>query len=160
MTPPTDTFDVDCYVRTSAASGAADDIVEALRTHSREGRLNSLSVHAWPTSVTLDGSIHRDVLETVREFREWAADHDASLEPTFSVEERVSEITGERERRLRLPVVCLAVYEEGDLYCVVPNRTADRTCTVPKALEIVEANEAAEMAPLADATDLGSSIPS
>lgn len=160
MTPPTDALDVDCFVRTSAATDMVDDVLETLRTHDREGRLGSLSVHAWPSSVTLDGALHRDVLETVDEFREWAAERGASLEPAFSVEERVSEFTGHRETRLRLPVVCLAVYRDGELYCVVPNRTAEWTCTVPKALEVVETDEDDGMAALAGATDPGSSIPS
>lgn len=160
MTPPTSSFDVVCYVRTSAMSGAVDDIVETLRSHARSGRLGSLTVQAWPASVRLDSTLRRDVLETVEEFREWAAERDASLEPAFSVGERVSEFTGDRETRLRLPVVCLAVYQNDELYCVVPNRTAERTCTVPKALEVVEADEVAGMDTLAGAPDTGSSIPS
>lgn len=160
MTPPTSSFDVVCYVRASAGNDTVDGIIETLRGHERAGRLGSLTVRSWPSSVALEGTRNRDVVETVEAFREWAAERAASLEPAFSVTERVSEFTGARETRLRLPVVCLAVYEDGELYSVVPNRTPERACTVPKALDVVEANEEGELDTLAGAPANGSSVPS
>lgn len=150
MTDSTSRFDVDCYVR-PPVEGATRQVVETLETHDRAGRLNSLTVETWPAAVSRDSTVTTDVLETVEGFREWASERGARLEPAFSFDEPTHDLTGERRSLVRLPVVCLAVYEDDDLYCVIPNRTEERTCTVWKALETLEPDDPAHRTAFADA---------
>lgn len=150
MTPPTSNFDAVCYIR-PPVTGPTERIVETLRSHDRAGRLNSLRVELWPATISLGSTVTTDITETVTQFREWADTRDATLAPAFSVDEHVSQITGEREMRLRLPVVCLAVYQDDSLYCVIPHQTDERTCTVQKALGVLESEEPAPQTTFANA---------
>lgn len=160
MTSAAHRFDVDCYIRPTAATGAVDEIVSTLRRYDHRDRFGSLSFGTWPTSVGLDTPAFREVRATVRTFRAWATERDVALDPMFAVEEHVTEITGERAKRLRLPVVCLAIYEDGKLECVLPHRSAGRIWTVPDALDAMEAEGVAALATLAGPTDPEPSIPS
>lgn len=157
MTPPTHQFDVDCYVR-PPITGETERIVKTLRTHDCAGRLNSLTVESWPASVSLDSTVNADVVRTVERFREWASERGARLDPAFSVEEHVSVLTGVREKLLHLPTVCLAVYQDDDLFCVIPNRTDERTCTVPKALDLLETDDPAHQPTFADSVHPNSRV--
>lgn len=152
MTHTTAHLDVDCFVRAPTTCEAVDDVIDRLRAHERAGDIASLTVHTWPATVSLDDPADEALLDVYERFRDWAEARDATLEPAFRVERRVSQYTGTDERRLHLPMICLAAYEDDELYCVVPNRSADRTCTVSTALDAVESEDPESVTALREAT--------
>lgn len=81
-------------------------------------------------------------------FREWATEHGRSLEPGFG-SKTVSPIGGDESYEVvSFPVLCLAVYADGDLVCVAPSTdpVTGETWTVQDCLAQLEADADVEPA--------------
>ncbi len=128
---------VDVYVRARPADRTqCDAVVETLRTCHESGRIADLNVDCWPKDVSLANELLEDpAVAIVDEFERWAAENGVSLEPAFDVRSVHSSITGEKDRVLSLPSICIACYNGDELVAVFPCSNDDRTITVPDAIE-------------------------
>lgn len=114
------------FVRSLGPGEDAPDLErlrERLTALVERGRADGYEVHVWGKHVSPAAEWTgpgRFVLDAVDEFRAWADREGASLAPFFETETRRSTIRGEEQRRIRLPTVALAEYEDGDLRFVAP----------------------------------------
>jgi hypothetical protein len=128
-TAPTVTL---CVRSLVSRTGCQERVLKQLQRLSDAGTLESVSVRVWGTEVgfsttaveTVEGE---SILDTVGEFRAWADHNGVSLEPFYEDRTRVSGLTGEERATLRLPVLALAEYDDGDLVSVTPH---ERECGV------------------------------
>lgn len=119
-------------------------VIERLDRLERMNRIDGYRVRTWPNAVSLDLTDDGDadsIPGTVRAFEEWADRHDRDLRPPFSVHTSRSDITGETEELLRLPVLCLAAYDGRDLVAVYPCCEGDSVLTVDHGLDALAAGE-------------------
>ena len=79
------------------------------------------------------------VTSTLETYRQWANQRGYSLDPAFRRRETGSLIGQESHARLVVPVLSLAVYEDGELACVTPCTDGTTTYTVETCLEALEA---------------------
>lgn len=136
-TAPTATL----YVRSLASrTGCQERLIKRLKQLDDAGSLASVDVHVWgreiglsTTAVETDSG--RSILDTVGEFRAWAEQNDISLERFYESRTRVSGLTGEEFTTLRLPMVALAEYEDGDLVSVTPHERESGVRTVDDRLD-------------------------
>jgi len=84
-----------------------------------QGVIDGVETVEWRKRVPLRGD-NSGERELYNEFAAWARRSDVALAPFFDTRLCYSTSTGERRRELVLPVVCLAVYEGGDLVRVAP----------------------------------------
>jgi hypothetical protein len=133
---------VDLYVRADAPiADRRESVVERLERLDRVDRIASYTVHQWPRAVTLDLGAATDdsgVLEAARAFEHWATRHGVRTRPPFEVHSTRSRITGETDRHLVVPTLCLAVYDEGTLVVVAPCRDDETAITVDDTLDALE----------------------
>jgi hypothetical protein len=119
-----------CGTRTSVL-----DRLGRLRT---EGDIDGFDVETWPDEIRLDGEpSHDEVVATFDRFEAWASDHGVSVEPPFETRQ-VSPMLGSSYRVLRLPVMALAVSDDG-LAGVYPYTDGERTTTIADFLDAYEA---------------------
>lgn len=139
------------FVRASAPGAARDRqeaCVERLRHLESAGRL-SLSVETWAEEVPMDGPVGR-ARERYTEFTQWASDRGAVLAPFFEVRSRTSLVDEERREVLSLPVLCLAVHEDGNLQAVYPHADGEDVYSVPDGIEALEAGSVEQAAVTAE----------
>lgn len=128
------------FVRSlSPTETPAPQHLERVRDLADAGRVSDPSVRVWGHEVALSTRTCRDgpetfVLDRIAEFRAWADDHDVSMEPFFDSREVSASLTGEEYAALRLPVTCLAEYEDDKLVHVAPYSTGDAICSVADRL--------------------------
>lgn len=120
-------------------------IADRLSALERVGTLDEYDVFVWGRELRLSGALkgtdyYRTILNHLEAFDEWATTTDESLDLPFQRHEIESVITGESYQRVVLPAACLAVYHEGELEGVYPNRSTDGTCSVGEYLSELEAN--------------------
>lgn len=126
---------VDCYVRATADVLPVDEIISTARTYEEEGLLTEAAVEFWPTEIRLtDETEETDIVRSYRQFQTWADDEGVSLEPAFTRRKRTSMVSDTSETVLVLPVLCLAVYNSGELVSVAPHTTETSQYTVVDAL--------------------------
>lgn len=142
---------VEMYVRSSAPGVARERqerTRERLASLDEEGAVGSVTVRQWPKRVALDDDPEQEwVLDRFEAFSRWAEAENVSLDPGFGTRECYSWATGYRYDALVLPVICLAVYEGGDLVSVYPHADGDETRTVADYL--IELETAATEEPTA-----------
>lgn len=137
---------VACYVRDLSPVAPVDSTLRSLESLESEGGVDEFAVEAWPAEVRVgDRTPDSEVLDRFREFDAWANQWDVSLRPSFAVETRTSQITGDSLELLITPVQCLALYVDGALAEVFPH-SADRAgdgeiYTVADALTLLEDHE-------------------
>lgn len=103
---------VEVYVRSSRYGNPLNEQIEQLYRIVENGYVEDVTVHSWPTHVTLDSRACDDaVIATFEEFAKWANMHGVSVYPPFEVRQRRSQITGESRDELVLPTLCMAVYD-------------------------------------------------
>lgn len=93
------------------------------------GVIERYEVHVWGKAFRPDGPLdgtryQRWVAGHLDDFREWAADNDASLAPAFCEQHVECPLSGESYDVVSLPRVCLALYRDGDLWSLAPTRDA------------------------------------
>ncbi|MEF8778011.1 MAG: HTH domain-containing protein [Natronomonas sp.] len=117
-------------------------VLSRLRELDSTGDLSDVSVQIWGKSVAASGTKIRDtdrpVRKRVADFRRWAERHDRSLEPAFEWCDRATILSEERTEVVRLPLVCVAIYDDDRLIGVFPHSTGDGTETVDDCLDRIE----------------------
>lgn len=116
------------YVRSLAPVGSRDRqaaAVDRLQGLRASGVLEDVDLTVWGDSICLEGpnariGSGRRIADRVRQFREWAAEGDAEIDPFFEDAVVDSSMTGECFRRVVPPTMCLAVYAEERLTGVYP----------------------------------------
>ena len=136
------------FLRAEPEMGAEEikqEAVDRLVELDREGHIDEFEIGIWGKALRTGGPLagtayQREILTHLREFREWAARHDVSLERAFEERDVTSAVTEESYRVVDLPTICLAVYEEGTLAGVYPCHDGDRARSVLEYLESATAD--------------------
>ncbi|WP_331235429.1 HTH domain-containing protein [Natronorarus salvus] len=136
------------YLR-SLAPSVIDETREHLSRLDRfveEGTLDAYEVELWGDAIACDPTYPagKHLCETVERFERWAERRDCSLEPAFSRGQVCSLVSEETHDVIRLPMVCLAVYEGERLTAVYPHRDGS-TRTVADGLDEVDRHSASDL---------------
>jgi hypothetical protein len=132
--PPAATTVV-CHVRPSLVLDPVDSKVETLRSCEEEGTIESLLLRSWPAEVPLESEgAHPEVVERFQRFEAWAERNDVRIEPPFRTRTSTSVASEERTETLVTPGICLALYHEQQLRCVVPHVDGETTHSVPETI--------------------------
>lgn len=136
---------VELYVR-DETRGLADRRQQVLRRETdaleTSGVVETVDEFAWPRTLRLaDRTQHRATRDAFNAFSAWARDADVTLTPAFGTRMRYARDTGQREMEVVLPVMCLAVYEDGELEAVYPHTDGDQCLTVFDGLDRLRARD-------------------
>lgn len=130
---------VRCYVRASVAAEPPDETIKRLRALETAGRIQRLHVEVWPDKVRLpEHTAHDRIVDTYRLFERWAENNGVNLEPAFARRDCESVFENASWQELILPVICLAVYRDGEFVGVYPHSDGGETVTVRDALAGIE----------------------
>lgn len=118
-----------------------------------------LVVETWPKQVSApsaDALEVQSVSSTARDryaaFERWAAERVADLDPAFRERDRVSLSGDARSVVVDLPVLCVAVYEAGEIRTVFPHSVDGEIRLVEEAFAALDAHtELSRDAPAVDA---------
>ncbi|WP_336336987.1 HTH domain-containing protein [Haloarcula brevis] len=104
------------------------------------GVVDDFEVQTWPEEVPVDPeSEHGEVLATIDRYEQWAQERGLSLRPPF--ETRTSSLlVGGSTEVLRLPMIAVAVYADGDLAGVYPCSDGERTWSVTDCIDALTAD--------------------
>lgn len=133
-TSPRTTPSVELFVRSlSPTEKPASDHAKQVRHLESEGHVDTASVTVWGHEVDLSTpapDTGQFILDRVATFRSWADDNGVTMKPFFEIREVQSTITCEEYAALRLPVCCLAEFENDELVHVAPYSTGEAICSV------------------------------
>lgn len=122
--------------------GPRTDVIDRLSRLDSNGDVAAFDIQTWPGKVVLDEHTeHATVVERFEAFRSWADDRGVTVMPPFE-RRAVTSLVGQKREVLTVPMMCLAVYEDGDLRGVYPCSDGDRTWRVTDALDSYEAGKA------------------
>lgn len=146
---PHDAEHVRVVVWTRDRSQPADDprrsILARLRELDAAGLVDEVSVRVWGKQVDASDGWPEEtsppVRDRVAEFRTWAERNGHSLEPAFHRCDGSTMVSDERTEVIRLPLVCLAIYDDDRLVGVFPCSTGEGTETVGDCLRRLETGE-------------------
>ncbi len=117
--------------------GPRTEIVDRLGALQSAGDIADFEVETWPEEIALsEHTRHSRVVETYERFRTWADAAGVSITPPFD-RRTVTSLVGRSEEVLTLPVLCLAVYDDG-LCGVYPCSVGTETWTVTDYLDAYE----------------------
>lgn len=119
---------LELYVR-SLSSGTGirvESIIDRLDAFAAEEYIDDYTVTVWGERISTGGAVARtdagaSIRRRITEFRQWAAQHDVTLEGGFGRKTVHSSITGETHEFVTLPSIALAYRQDGDLEWVVPS---------------------------------------
>lgn len=119
---------LELYVR-SLSSGAGvqvESLIDRLDTFATEGYIDDYTVTVWGERVSTGPTVAKtdsgaSIRRRITEFRQWANQHDVTLEGGFDRQTVHSSITGKTHEFITLPSVTLAARRDGDLEWVVPS---------------------------------------
>ncbi|WP_135365000.1 HTH domain-containing protein [Halosimplex halophilum] len=140
VTASTQPRSVALFVRSlSPSASPAARHAEWVRALEAGGRVAEASVAVWGSEVELSARARRTpagkcVLDRVAAFRAWADERGVSMAPFFDTRAVSASLTGEEYTALRLPVTCLAEYEDEELVHVAPYSTGEAICSVADRL--------------------------
>ena len=118
--------------------GPRTDIIDRLSALHAEDALADFTVETWPDEVAIsEHTEHARVVEVYKEYLHWAETHDLSITPPFE-RRTASSLVGGSEDVLTVPIMCLAVYDDG-LSGVYPCTGEKRTWSVADYLDAYEA---------------------
>lgn len=140
---------VDLYLRAEPQFGVENQreaVVDRLTALEREEKIDDFNVYAWGREIRPAGPLegtdyHRMVLRSLGEFEEWLRRNGTPANRLFERREVDSELTDETYTVISLPMMCIAVYDDGDLSGVYPYYDADGTHTVRECLAELETAE-------------------
>lgn len=145
-TASTGTIRVELFLRNHGSAAVVDPLRRVVaRARRLEDEIGAtVRVETWasvrPAIEELSDSGTSTSL-TVDAFRSWAEREGYTLRPSFERHETPS-MLGQCAVEIRVPNVCVAVYEDGDLQCVAPcadRENEKRTYTVERCLDALEA---------------------
>lgn len=131
------------YLRSVAPGGVNDAqrrALRGLRAAEDRGALDEVVADAWGTALACAEIAPEEtsVASLLREFDRWAASNDRELQPAF--QRRVTEsIVGDERESVKLPLVCVALYDGDELVSVVPHCDGDDVYTVQDCLDALAA---------------------
>lgn len=104
------------------------------------GAIDSYSLQLWPKAVSLDalGETSNQVLETYEAAQTWAQREGVSITPPFSILTDEWQLTGETDRRLHTPNMCLVVERDDQLLSVYPHQRGQEVRTLGDGLTALE----------------------
>jgi hypothetical protein len=118
--------------------GPRTDVIDRLSSLHAEGALADFTVETWPDEVAISEHTEQArVVEVYKEYLTWAKEHDLSITPPFE-RRTASSLVGGSEDVLTVPIMCLAVYDDG-LSGVYPCSDEERTWSVADYLDAYEA---------------------
>ncbi len=133
---------VEAYTRPALLLDPVDAKIETLRDLAADGAVDEFAVHSWPGEVSVsDYGLYDDVVETFREFEDWADENDVHIRPPFSIRARESRFTGETTTVLVTPVVSVAVYLNDRLAAVYPHSDGDVHHPVSEAIAALKTGD-------------------
>jgi hypothetical protein len=108
------------------------------------GTLDGYQLEHWPPCTTGDHTLtdrQPSRREQIATFQTWAADNGYTLEPAFHTQTITSTLLSQdvRYEHVSVPLVTLALYEDGELTGVAPCSDGGRTHTVNDGLAALEA---------------------
>lgn len=139
----TETVRIDVFLQSDVSAAVVESLRETVaRARRLEDRdaVTDVDVETWTSVVPVLeklGDSGPSVSLTVDAFRRWA-DREGYALRSFERRETTSMIGRRPVVRIRVPTVCVAVYEAGDLQCVAPCSDGDRTYTVAECLTALE----------------------
>ena len=143
--PTTDRPGVTLFVRSSTTGAETQKrrILDRLRTLADEGQVADVEVRSWPAEIDTDDvwTEHEARLhDTVGQFKRWAEDAGAELEPFFRTRTD-THLATDRERTVQvLPVMAVAVYDAtATLKTVAPHARPGGSYTVRDCVADLEA---------------------
>lgn len=120
--------------------GPRTEVIDRLSSLRADGAIEDFSVETWPDEVALsEHTEHARVVEVYKEYLTWASDHGVSITPPFQ-RRTASSLVGDTQDVLTVPVMCLAVYDDG-LCGVYPCTSEGETWSVPDYLDAYETTE-------------------
>ena len=123
---------------------AVESLLDALE---RDGVVDGVSTTFWAKRVPVDGGPSPERAR-YNEFCEWAREAGVCLAPFFDTRECYSFETGEKRTELVLPVLCLAIYEDGELTQVAPFTEGGESRTIENCLtDLADDDRPASVAP-------------
>ncbi|MDG5776820.1 HTH domain-containing protein [Haloarculaceae archaeon H-GB11] len=152
-----DSIRLELYVRsltpTVGIHGPQERVLERLRALDSEDVVDACTVNVWGSHIALEGeatqtSVGRTALDTVAHVREWASSNEIDVEPFFDERTVDCEMTGESYSVLVPPSMCLLVFGDDKLSCVVPCSRAGRTVSLSEFLTAVENELTARVRPI------------
>lgn len=101
------------------------------------GHLDAAETVVWGKRLPLDpgDATLESMVRTYQRFRAWATRTGVDLEPGFRVHEVTSLATDASHAVVTVPLVCLAVYQGGDVVEVYPHSNGDGPVAVEQGLE-------------------------
>jgi len=134
---------VELWVRSGASvdiQDVFDDYRAALQQLADDDIIVEFSLCTWGKRLVYGSegpseSASETVEKKIREFEAWAEREGHSLEPAFQYNEISSLLTDETRTVIRLPLLCIAVYEKTRLKGVFPCSRDGETRTVANCLE-------------------------
>lgn len=139
------TVRVEVFLRTQTPPDVVDrlrELVARVRRLQDETGVADVRVKTWssvrPALEELSDS-GPSVALTVNAFRSWADREGYTLRPGFERRQTTSMLDRRPAAELRVPVVCVAVYENDTLRCVAPCSDGERTYTVADCVDALEA---------------------
>lgn len=142
-TTPSPGLSVVLFVRSQAPSAIRSQqqtVIEQLEQLRADGHIDEFDVHVWGTEIcpdtAADGTTcHATTVHQLATFEAWAAQAEVSLARTFQRREYHSTITGDHYTSVITPLVCLAVFQAGEIQGVYPCDCEQTTYTVQTALD-------------------------
>lgn len=133
----TDGVHIDLWTRRPVC-GARTEVIDRLTGLDAADAIAGFTVETLPDEVALgEHTEHTGVRAAYRDFSAWADANDVSISPPFE-SRRVTSLVGRSTEVLRVPVLCLAVSEDGTLTGVYPCSDGERTWSVSDYLTAFE----------------------
>jgi hypothetical protein len=142
------------YLRESVPAEAREVqqlILGRLRALNADGTLDELRVETWDHRARRDDRGVDTALTAYHVFDSWASARGVSMAPAFDEHRCRNAFTDSEYTTTTLPVLCLAVYEEGKLLAVYPHRGPEGAKTVLDGLELIEAETRSDERPVGPA---------
>lgn len=136
---------VTLYVRTPAPMATEkrqETILGRIEALRRAGAIDGVTVTYWFRQARVDDS--DPVMPSVVALEEWASDHHVELAPAFDRHDRANWYTGAADSVVSLPVICLAVFSDGEISGVYPHVGPAGYRSVVDGLDSLEAESMAE----------------
>lgn len=135
MKDVTEPLSVTVYVRPAQLLDPIDAKIDTVQQLESAGKVDSLSIHAWPDKITLsEKTPYAEAIEEFRKMEAWADEQDVSIRPPFDVRTTTSSFTNETTTILRTPIMCLAVYADNRLANVFPHSRSEEQYSVTDAI--------------------------
>ncbi|MFB6223851.1 MAG: HTH domain-containing protein [Haloarcula sp.] len=115
--------------------GPRTTVIDRITELNTAGVVDEFEVQTWPEEIPLsEESRHRDLLDTVDCYEQWAIERGLSLRPPF--ETRTSSfLIGRSKEVLRLPMIVVAAYVDDELVGVYPCSDGDNSWSVTDLID-------------------------